>query len=689
MKHKFSFNLIHVIAIFLAIVVIWISCPIYALNQFVSVEESSVEWYEKIDPAIYEKAEKKDDKYLVYVFRDDISTETINETVTRETRFDASLYESDKFDTCVVPELERQIALSEQMNQMQSPTTRLVLGEPTALTIEKAKQIEINEYVAAKRGVTKALNTEYNDSFVREHINDTSDIVYRSRYTSTIIAYLTKEDIEACAQSKDVVSIVPYQQSTATAEADDAVGQIGVDSSTGTKSNQYNSGLGYRGDGVKIGVIETGGGVCDTNHPQLSGIVGTQLILLDNMTETGFAVISQTTKHATYVTALIVGQRIEVNGDVYEGVVPDATVYQIPAHTNTDIFNAIQILVDENVSVINLSAGTNGGLDAYTVDDLEVDKLIDATDVTFVTSAGNNGESPAPNVSSPGKAYNAITVGGVATKASESGVEYLPPYWVYDSSSYLVDSFLTNKPDIVAPAQSFAFVNRDPVTDTLFIDKNRKKKENSNEYYDDYYDGTSYAAPLVTGVIAQLHEANTSLIGNPTATKAILLAGADFDAVIGNNNDLWELCYAARVKSGVGFLNAERAVRIAEEGNYQYSVYFMNAASSRYVGRSYICDSVYIPANYKIRVVMTYSKPAEFEDIEEFANGNDMDLDLFYQGETWCESSLTPYNNVEVVEYVVETAGSYTIEVYVAKLMQTSTRVLMDRTVAWYIEPVS
>lgn len=253
---------------------------------------------------------------------------------------------------------------------------------------------------------------------------------------------------------------------------------------------------------------------------------------------------------------------------------------------------------------------------------------------------------------------------------------------MYDRSSYAVDDFLTNKPDIVAPAQGFSFVKRDSVTGEIYIDTN---------YYngwDYYYSGTSLAAPLVTGVVAQMHEANASLLDNPTATKAIVLAGADFDAISGEDNDLWDYCCAARVKSGVGFLNAERAVRIAEAGNYQYSVLFMNA-TSRYVGKSSPCALVEIAANSKIRIVMTYNKPKEFTDIEDFAYGNNMDLDLFYRSEVWCESSQNDFNNVEVIEYVVDTAGTYAIEVYVAALTQTPTRVLMDRSVAWYIEPVT
>ena len=86
---------------------------------------------------------------------------------------------------------------------------------------------------------------------------------------------------------------------------------------------------------------------------------------------------------------------------------------------------------------------------------------------------------------------------------------------------------------------------------------------------------------------------------------------------------------------------------------------------------------------------MTYSKPNAIEDAETFANGNDMDLDLFYQDGTWCESSLTPYNNVEAIEYIVDTAGTYSIEVYVPKLTQARLGAYIQRTVAWYIEPAS
>jgi len=676
MKHNFSFKFIHVCAMFLAIVMTWISCPIYASNQFFSVEESSVEWYEKIDPTVYEKAKKKDEKYLVYIFRKDISTETINETVTKETRFDATLYETEKFESCIVPELERQIALAEQMNQMQSSMTKLVLGEPTTQTIGKAKQREMNDYIEARRGVIKELHKENNKVFASKFVENTMDIVYESGYTTTVMAYLTKEEIELCAHSEDVVSIIPCEPGELKVQSNDVVEHIGVDSSTGTKSNQFNSGDGYRGGGVKIGIVEGSCGIVDDDHPQLSEIVGTQVEILQNTKEGVVLVTPQKTTHATYVATLIVGQRIEVDGKVFEGVVPDAKVYQVPTDREEENFlNAVQILIDKNVSVINLSIGSDDYSGAYARLDREIDKLIETTDVTFVVCAGNDGQQTPPSVSSPGKAYNAITVGGVTTKM-ELGIVYPSPYSMYSSSSYAVDSFLTNKPDIVAPAKGIFFVEG---SDSITGDINVTRMG---------LNGTSYATPLVTGVVAQLHEANASLIGNPTATKAVLLAGADFGAVSETNNDLWEDCTAARVKSGVGFLNAKKAVSIAKSGNYQYSTFFMDAAS-RYVGRRNTSALIEIPANSKVRVVLTYNKPKELTDVEEFAYGNNLDLELFYRNQYCYASSYTQFNNVEVIECVVDTAGTYALQTYVDSLMQTETRVIMNRSVAWYIEPVT
>lgn len=689
MKKRLSSYFIPLVSFILTVVIVCISLPVSAQNKNDSSDIYSEVWKNKIESTLYTQAEKKDGKYLVYLQNEPVSADTLHEEIKKKTRFDPSLYETEKFNSCIIPELEQRLLQDGRITRIQSPLTDLVLGEPASLTIEQMAQEEMNAYIMAKRGIVKELNSKKNDLFVEKYIEDELDIVFKSRYTSTIIAYLTKEEIERSAQSEETICIMACPEMELVENDIRAIEQIGADSSTGTQSSQFNSGWGYDGTGVKIGILELG--AYDSTHPQLVGIHGSRLCYVDNVRQNESIVPKYTSLHATCVTALIVGQPIEIDDGVYTGVVPGATVFQTSITSElADLLSGIEALYREGVSVINCSVGygdTNPSTQKkYNVIDLYVDNFIGSNDISFVVAAGNEGSSsgllrtmnetrtviyPA-YVNAPGKAYNAITVGSATTKNEDLTIN--SPYSIHYSSSYELDEHLSNKPDISAPGVDLKIITQ---------------YHSPQMYGFVRADGTSFAAPLVVGVVAQLHQADASLKINPTATKAILLAGADFDAISGEDNDLWDYCYAARVKSGVGFLNAERAVRIAEAGNYQYSVYFMNAASSRYVGRSYVCDSVYIPANYKIRIVMTYSKPAEFQDIEDFAYGNNLDLDLFYQDGSWCDSSMTIYNNVEVIEYVVNTAGTYRIEVYVDEMTQTSTRVLMDRSVAWYIEPAS
>lgn len=682
MKRFFSSYYISIFCVFLSAILVWASYPVYASTQSGVMEDSFLQYYKKIDPTVYEKSKQKNQKYLVYIFRDDIPTVTIDEMVAKETRFDVSLYETDRFSSCIVPELEKQIINFNQIPQMQTSLTKLVLGEPNNPTIEKIKQDEMNAYIMAKRGIIQKLNSAKNDVFVNKYIDDRSDIVYQGEYTSTIIAYLTKDEIEKLAQLDEVSRIAPCEQKQLISEGNIFPAQIGTDLTTGTNSNQYNSGLGYRGDGIKIGIIEGEYGIYDPNHPQLAEIhQNLRLSVLPNERSDGSFVPEIITEHATVITLLIVGQSISENTNLFEGIVPNATVYQMAAYNPTDVLNAVKALLKKGVSVINCSAGVSYYEDLYSPFDLEIDKSFSTTCASFVKSAGNEGPDPTNgvdiseatwHVTSPGKAYNVITVGAASSKSGMLS-SCNPPYLLYSASSYIVDSYLTNKPDIVAPGYYISYHKYVSETGSL-------QRVSAN--------GTSLSAALVTGVVAQMHQANANLKSNPTATKAILLAGADFDVISGEDNDLWDYCYAARVKSGVGFLNAERAVRIAEAGDYDYNVYFLNI-TSRYVEKSIICEEVYIPANHKIRMVMTYSKPNAIADAETFANGNDMDLDLFYQDRTWCDSSLTPYNNVEVVEYVVDTAGTYSIEVYVPKLTEAQLGTYIQRTVAWCIEPAS
>lgn len=55
MKHKHNSKQISVIAVMIVVVLVWVSCPIYATDWMISDEDLSLAWYEKIDSTVYGK----------------------------------------------------------------------------------------------------------------------------------------------------------------------------------------------------------------------------------------------------------------------------------------------------------------------------------------------------------------------------------------------------------------------------------------------------------------------------------------------------------------------------------------------------------------------------------------------------------------------------------------------------------
>lgn len=183
------------------------------------------------------------------------------------------------------------------------------------------------------------------------------------------------------------------------------------------------------------------------------------------------------------------GQSATRNGQVFEGVVPLATTYQIniPKTDQQGIFLATSLVALQallsppySVDVINFSAGWFNG-SGYEAFDREFDELLINTGVTFVKSSGNEGGP----ITSPGKALNVITVGNVNTSTGLADTD--APYNMQRFSSYTEAGYLPNKPDIAAPGTNMSTIL------------------GNNELYTNT--GTSFAAPLVTGVIVQMMQA--------------------------------------------------------------------------------------------------------------------------------------------------------------------------------------
>jgi len=195
---------------------------------------------------------------------------------------------------------------------------------------------------------------------------------------------------------------------------------------------------GYTGEGIKVGVIDTG---IDYNHPDLKDAFKGGYDFVDNdddpmeatyedWKKSGFPEFnsgnSYYTEHGTHVSGTIVGQAENDSDYKVIGVAPDAelNVYRVlgpyGSGSNSAVIAGIDRAVADGMDVINLSLGasTNNPLDASS---LAIDNAV-LNGVTAVVAAGNSGELGNSTLGSPGAAALALTVG--ASSASSYVTTY-------------------------------------------------------------------------------------------------------------------------------------------------------------------------------------------------------------------------------------------------------------------------
>ena len=594
----------------------------------------------------------------IYVFLKESDQDKVKEIMREEYSQDVEIYENEeRFYSEIAPNLKvgnKKISEITNSTKITAETfnfnSKNTLNLDTKKEINKAVQNELNNYLKNKRNSVSLVVDDYLTTFCESANIENNDIIFKSKYLDFLIINASKSNIIKLSNNTKVDYLDLYEKLDKAEEQWNAASVISADSSTGTGSSSFNNGTGYDGTGVTIGIIEFGR--YDSNNYNL------QLVHGNNLNHIKTNNISGTVgSHATTVTSIICGRKTTINGKTYEGLATGATVWQTTINDDYDLFTAIELLASKGANVINFSGAFFTGSVYHNVDKV-VDEHIERLRVAFVKSSGNE----RGNVTSPGKGYNVITVGNLRTKINDDSEENIfntalsAPYTMAGDSQYGHASYLTNKPDVVAPGCNIYL----PTSATNAVSKGG---------------GTSYAAPLVTGMAAQLMQENPMYKVNPNALKNIIVCGASNADITGTTTSYGQL----ENESGAGLVNAINSLNAMD--NVYYEAYTASSTTGVY---DTIAD-VYIKKGQTIRIALTFEKE-EYIDLTTYY-GNNIDIRLAQTaGYAVHAKSESLKDNVEIIEFKATSSGTYNIQTRLtSSILTTSGNNDLHYWVSWYI----
>jgi serine protease AprX len=265
--------------------------------------------------------------------------------------------------------------------------------------------------------------------------------------------------------------------------------------------------------------------------------------------------------HGTHVAGIIAGSGYD-SGGARRGMAPGANLVVLKVLDGdgngyiSDVIAALDYAVENrrrfNIRVINLSVAA-GVHESYNTDPLTLAtrRAVEAG-IVVVTAAGNYGrganrQPQYGGVTSPGNAPWVLTVGASTHKGTVSRKDDEVAPFSSRGPSYID---YAAKPDLVAPGVGIESLS--DASSLLFSTHPAGRLWGTVDTATQPYlslSGTSMSAPVVTGAVALMLQANPKL--TPNLVKAILQYTAEHRA---GYDDLTQ---------GAGFLNARGAVQLA------------------------------------------------------------------------------------------------------------------------------
>lgn len=435
---------------------------------------------------------------------------------------------------------------------------------------------------------------------------DNYDEVYISRYSPFVdisfdLKEMSKDEYESLLKIPDnnIVDSVYIKTSNceSTEEMESAFPAVKLPTPEHIPSCDYN------GEGIVIGVLESGG-IVDVTNPNISG---SNTIVRDEW------YYSETISSHALRVASIIGANT--------GIARKANILSV--ELSGDPKSEVEWMLDRNVNIINNSWSeanqTKSG--DYKSNSAYFDYISRLNWVTVCSSAGNIGKENGW-VGNPGLGYNVITVG-----ASHDGT------LLADFSSYK-ENFGISKPTLVAPGYDISVPTLPDYEEvgekTLLVNC-----------------GTSFSTPIVTGTIALLMQEFPTLKAFPELVIAMLTVSTSKMSSIYNNFDSSGL----EDKVGAGKLNYENSRKV-----FKNKTTFNNSSKDKGVKAS---KSIYLNKGDTVRISLAWLVDSNNETNPNIVT--DYDLKLCDSNNSSVMVSVSAKNNIELIEYTATTSGSYTI----------------------------
>jgi serine protease AprX len=280
-------------------------------------------------------------------------------------------------------------------------------------------------------------------------------------------------------------------------------------------ANEWTNNKGLTGKGIGIAVIDSG---VHAAHPDFLGsglFPSTRVEQVLNGISGRALSGDDDNGHGTFVAGIIAGRGWGIPGVVapgsYVGIAPDANIISIKVSDSTgmahisDVIAAIEWVAKHrqqyNIRVLNLSL-VSSLADSYMVDMFDAAvELAWLQGIVVVVAAGNAG--PNAPITAPANDPFVITVGATDDKGTPS----IKDDTIATFSSYGRTVDRIAKPDVVAPGRNLVSTLSSPFA-PLALQFPARVVGGGNYIR---LSGTSASAPVITGVVAQLLQANPSL----------------------------------------------------------------------------------------------------------------------------------------------------------------------------------